>query len=91
MLCIYSRGNESLTKHSTLQCHSCGSIVSETDNFCKTCIAPVSVAKLSELSFEDHVQLLTGLIDVLGDGLSSSSSFKAALASELFELLLDET
>jgi len=56
-----------LIETSALRCHSCDSVISGEEKFCRICIAPVNIAKLSDFRLEDYVQLFTALIDVLGN------------------------
>lgn len=56
-----------MIENSAQRCHSCGAIVSLSDEFCRICIAPVNVTKLSEFQSQDHIQLILALVDVLSE------------------------
>ena len=47
------------------KCLNCNNPITDKDEFCRVCIAPVSVPKISEFGMQEHASLLMGLLSAI--------------------------
>lgn len=57
-------------------CSHCYNVISLEDEFCNICIAPINVSKISDFSSEEHLTLLTALLNVLSEGSTFNQKIK---------------